>query len=99
MIDLNTLRRDIPQVCKKYGVAYVDAYGSIARNEQGENSDLDLIIEFEEPRRKLMTERFFGFLHALEDRYHMKVDLLTEKSLKNPYLIRNINKDRVRVYG
>jgi hypothetical protein len=77
----------------------VDAYGSIARNEQNEESDIDLIIEFDEPRRESISKRFFGFIHALEDHYNRKVDVLTEKSLKNPYLIKRINKDRIRVYG
>jgi predicted nucleotidyltransferase len=99
MVDLNILRKEIPEVCSRYGIAYVDVFGSVARNEQVEDSDLDLIIELEEPRRTRMTQRFFGFLHTLEDRYQLKVDLLTEKSLTNPYLIRNINKERIRIYG
>ncbi len=99
MITIDDLKRDIPEVCKRYRIAYVDAYGSIARNEQGENSDIDLIIELEEPRRESISKRFFGFIHALEDHYGQQVDVLTEKSLKNPYLIRSIEKDRVRIYG
>ena len=99
MITIDDLRRDMPEVCERFRISYVDAFGSVARNEQSENSDIDLIIELEEPRRESISKRFFGFMHALEDRYGQKVDVLTEKSLKNPYLIRSIEKDRVRIYG
>ena len=99
MITIDDLKKEIPPLCKKYKIAYVDAFGSFARSEQTNNSDIDLIIEFSEPRREKISTRFFGFLHEVEDRFQRKVDLLTERSLKNPYLEEKVNRDRVRVYG
>ena len=99
VITIDDLKRDIPEVCEQYRIAYVDAYGSIARNEQCEDSDIDLIIELEEPRRESISKRFFGFIHALEDHYGQKIDVITEKSLRKPHFIRKIDKDRVRIYG
>ena len=99
MITIDDLKKDIPEVCERFRIAYVDAFGSIARNEQNEESDIDLIIEFEEPRRESISKRYFGFIHALEDHYGRRIDVLTEKSLKNPYLIRSIDRDRIRIYG
>jgi len=99
MIRLEDLKRDIPEVCEKYQIAYVDAFGSLARNEATEQSDLDLVIEFAEPRNVGLSKRFFGFLHELEDRYQTKVDVVTEASLSNPVLKKSINRDRVRLYG
>lgn len=86
-------------MCEKYRIAYVDAFGSVARSEQKEGSDIDLIIEFSEPRQEGISKRFFGFLHEVEDRFHQKVDLLTENSLRNPFLKEKVNRDRVRIYG
>ena len=99
MITVEELKKEMPSICEKYRIAYVDAFGSIARSEQNEASDIDLIIEFTEPRRERISSRFFGFLHDVEDRFHHKVDLLTEKSLRNPFLKEKVNKDRVRIYG
>ena len=99
MITIHDLKKEIPAMCEKYKIAYVDAFGSIARLEQVENSDIDLIIEFAEPRKENLSFRFFGFLHDLEDRFHHKVDILTEKSLKNPFLRAGVNRDRIRIYG
>ena len=86
-------------MCEKYQIAYVDVFGSTARSEQGVDSDIDLIIEFSEPRRKNISHRFFGFLHELEDKYNQRVDILTEHSLQNPYLKEVVNQDRIRIYG
>ena len=99
MITVSQLRAELPELCDRYGIAYVDLFGSTARNEQGEESDIDLIIEFKEPRTQAISYRFFGFLHALEDRYQRKIDLLTERSLKNPYLLEEIDGERIRLYG
>lgn len=99
MITIEKLKREIPPLCKKYRIAYVDAFGSVARSAQTQSSDIDLIIEFLEPRREKISTRFFGFLHEVEDRFQHKVDLLTEKSLQNPFLKEKINKDRIRIYG
>ena len=99
MLTIDQLKEELPEICARYRIVYVDVFGSMARNEQTPESDIDLIIELEEPRREAISDRFFGFLHSIEDRSHQKVDLLTESSLKNPYLIKKVNKDRVRLYG
>lgn len=99
VITLDDLRKEIPEICERHQIAYVDAFGSIARGEQREDSDIDLLIEFQEPRGERISTRFFGFLHDLEDKYERKVDLLTEDSLRNPYLIKAVNADRTRIYG
>ena len=99
MVTLDKLRTDLPEICQRYRIAYVDAFGSLARNEQTDASDIDLIIEFTEPRQEAISHRFFGFLHAMEDRYQRRIDLLTENSLKNPYLRQEVNRERIRLYG
>ena len=99
MITIEELKKEISPLCEKHRIAYVDAFGSIARSEQTQDSDIDLIIEFSEPRSERISNRFFGFLHDVEDRFHHKVDLLTEKSLKNPFLKETVNQNRIRIYG
>ena len=86
MITIDDLKKEISPLCEKYRIAYVDAFSSFARSKQTNSSDIDLIIEFSKPRREKISTRFFGFLHEVEDRFQRKVDLLTERSLKNPYL-------------
>ena len=96
---IDQLKKELPDVCEKYDIAFVDLFGSTARDEDTESSDLDLIIEFREPKTRQVSKRYFGFLHSIEDRFGKKVDLLTPKSLSNPFLLNEVNKDRIRLYG
>ena len=96
---LDTLKNDLPELCEEYNIAFVDLFGSIARDDANESSDIDMIIDFNEPKTNHLSKRYFGFLHSVEDRYGRKVDLLTPKSLTNPYLKNEVNKDRIRLYG
>jgi predicted nucleotidyltransferase len=99
MNTLNDLKAVLPEICPRYGIQWVDVFGSVAREEQRPESDIDLIVEFGAPRRDNISARFFGFLHEMEARYHTRIDILTENSLKNPYLKAEIARERIRVYG
>ncbi|MDD7984258.1 nucleotidyltransferase domain-containing protein [Lentisphaera marina] len=96
---IEELKKELPEVCEKYDIAFVDLFGSIARDEGTESSDLDLIIDFQEPKSRHASKRYFGFLHSIEDKFGKNVDLLTPKSLSNPFLLNEVNKDRIRLYG
>lgn len=99
MITTDDIKASLPTICKKFKIKYVDIFGSFARNERQEESDIDLIIEFEDPIEEHVSERYFGFLHSMEDKFNRKVDLLTPRSIKNPYFKKAIERDRVRIYG
>ncbi len=71
-IHLATLRRD-------YGVARLSLFGSVARNEAGGDSDVDLLVDFgQAPTFK----QYMGALLYLEDALGCRVDLVTEGTLK-----------------
>ena len=96
---IDEIKRTLPYVCNKFRIKYVEVFGSIARDENKEDCDIDLIIEFEEPIEEDVSARYFGFLHFIEDQFNKKVDLLTPRSIRNPYLKGSINRDRIRIYG
>jgi predicted nucleotidyltransferase len=50
---LKAKRDEILQVCAKYGARNVRVFGSVARGEADEQSDIDLLVEFE-PNRSLL---------------------------------------------
>jgi len=76
-------------VLKKHGIKKIEIFGSYARGEAKQGSDLDLIVEFE--KRKSLLE-LVGIEQELEDRLGIKIDLLTEASI-SPYLIEKIKKE------
>ena len=72
-------------------------FGSVARGEFTDSSDVDLLVEFDEPDR-LPAKRFFGFLHHLEDNLNCTVDLLTATGLRNPYFRKRVEQEKVTIY-
>jgi predicted nucleotidyltransferase len=62
-----------------FGVRFLAVFGSVARGEAGEASDVDVLVEFDGPAtfRRYMDLRFF-----LEDRLGRRVDLVTQRSLR-----------------
>jgi uncharacterized protein len=83
--------------CNEYGVKRLDLFGSLARGDSSFTSDVDLLVEFENPDQK-PSKRFFGLLHYLEDALKCEVDLLTVNSLKNPYFRQKVLKEKVNIY-
>jgi predicted nucleotidyltransferase len=76
---LQTKREDILQIAAKYGAYNVRVFGSVARGEADEKSDIDLLVNMEKGRSLLDLA---GLLIELEDLLGCKVDVITEKGLR-----------------
>ena len=72
-------RDEILRIARKYGAGNVRAFGSVARGEADESSDLDLIVELE-PGRSLLD--LGGLQFELEELMGYPVDVVTERGLK-----------------
>ncbi len=70
---LDILKKEKPVLAGKYGVEEVAIFGSYARNEQTEESDIDLLIKLKEPRLKYWA----GVYDYLEGLFKKKIDLVT----------------------
>jgi predicted nucleotidyltransferase len=77
--DLLRERRDeILRIAAKHGAGNVRVFGSAARSEAGDESDIDLLVEFE-PGRTLLDQA--GLVVELEGVLGRKVDVVTEGGL------------------
>jgi predicted nucleotidyltransferase len=95
---LEEIKKVAEPACREFKVKRLDLFGSLARGEGTAQSDVDLLVEFEEPDVDL-SKRFFGLLHHLEDVLGCDVDLLTVSSLRNPFFCRRVFKERKNIYG
>jgi uncharacterized protein len=95
---LEEIKKVAMPACQEFKVKRLDLFGSFARGEHMTESDIDLLVEFEEPDLH-PSKRFFGLLHHLEDALGCEVDLLTVSSLSNPYFRRRVLKERMNIYG
>lgn len=67
------------EVIASFGVRRFGLFGSFVRSDQDENSDIDLLIDFE-PEKKSF-ENFMNLAYFLEDLLGRKIDLVTRESL------------------
>ena len=84
------LEQKIIQFFKDKDVKKVELFGSFARKEEKENSDIDLLIDF-----KGGLFEFVKLKNSLEEKLHKKVDLVTKDSI-SPYIWEYV-KDDIKV--
>jgi uncharacterized protein len=83
------LTRNEPEL-QRLGVRRCGLFGSFARGEQNDQSDVDILVEFEEGQKTF--DNFMALAFFLEDLLGRKVDLLTPESL-SPYIGPHILKE------
>lgn len=89
---LQTLASGKPEWSKKYKVLSMALFGSYAREEQGEGSDVDILVEVD-PRIGL---EFVSLAEEIERQLGIKVDLVSRRAMK-PRHFQFISRDLVYV--
>ena len=69
------------QIVQKYGLKRLGIFGSYARNEQTPESDLDLLVEFEDNTPDL-AEKKEQLKAEIQSVFHIPVDICREKYMK-----------------
>ena len=90
---LNFLKEYKQHFTKTYGVTKIGLFGSYARDEQKEDSDIDITVEIDS---KNSFRSFFGLKKELEEKLGKKIDLGIESTLK-PIAKKQIQKDLIYV--
>jgi len=73
------LKENHPYLAANFGVSKIGLFGSYAKGQPEETSDIDLVVEFQHP----IGFRFFELVDYLENLFGHKVDLLTPAGLQN----------------
>ena len=90
---LAQLRAHKPHLASQFGVADIALFGSYAREEGAEGSDIDLLVSFNGPAD---ARSYFGTHFYLEDLLGGSVDLVTDKALR-PELRPSIEREALHV--
>lgn len=93
-MDLKEIKKQIKPVLQKYGITEASIVGSVARNEEVENSDIDIIIE---ATKDMSLLTFSRLKLELENVLKKKVDLIERSALKTR-LKNYLLKDEVKVF-
>lgn len=86
---LDFLRQHKQEMHDRFGVTKIGLFGSYARGEAREDSDIDVAIEFS----RYSADGYFGVLHLLEDSFKKRIDLGIESNFKpilKPYILKEI---------
>ncbi len=92
-IALTLLQTIKPMLTQQFGVTQLALFGSTARDEARDDSDVDILVSFDGPAT---SARYFGVQFLLEDNLGCTVDLVTDKALR-PELRPFIEKEAIHV--
>ena len=87
---LNVLRAHKPILSQRFGVRELALFGSFARDQATDTSDVDILVQFDAP---LNWQRYFRAQGYLEDLLGRPVDLATDQDLRveiRPYVEREV---------
>ena len=88
---LKILRQHKQELKQKFGVKRLGVFGSYVRDEQAEDSDVDIVVEFEKGRKTF--DNFIDLVFFLEELLGKKVDLVTSESVSpsiRPYIAEEV---------
>jgi len=82
------------EVAEKFGVRSMRLFGSVARNEHNESSDVDICVEMEPSLLRRSGLRIY-----LEELLNCKVDVLRFHKNMDSYLTQQIEKDGIQIFN
>ncbi|EKE05806.1 MAG: hypothetical protein ACD_19C00176G0028 [uncultured bacterium] len=92
---INFEKKTIKKICEENDIKYLGLFGSYARNEANQKSDVDLLVSF------IKSKGFFELVqieNKFSKAFNVKVDLVTKNAL-NVYLKPYVNKDLKTLYN
>jgi len=97
LIDNNI--ESLKRLCNIYNVDKMYLFGSALTSNFNEKSDIDFLVKFKPIELAQYFENYLEFKENLESLFGREIDLLEEQTLRNPILIKSINRSKELIYG
>jgi len=94
LMNINIYKDMLINICRENNVQKLCLFGSVARNEAKQDSDIDLLIKFS--KRKSLLDMVM-LENTLSEKIGRTIDLLTESAI-SPYLKDQINNEMIVIY-
>ncbi len=89
----------IQMILEKLGIKRCYVFGSASSGDFNDQSDIDLLLSFDDQLSvKEYTNNYFELHYQLRSLLNREIDIVTEKTLSNPYFIDHINKSKALIY-
>lgn len=95
--DINN--KEFKLLCANHNVDTMYLFGSALTNNFKATSDIDFLVKFKPGNLSGYFENYINFKEKLKKFFGREVDLVEEQTLKNPILIKSINRNKELVYG
>ena len=96
MTDISTIKKTITPIARSYGVKRIYLFGSYAKGNATENSDIDLLVEKGKPMSLL---KLSGMRQSVQEALDLSVDLVTTAGIEDAFLFMRTNCNKVAVHG
>jgi predicted nucleotidyltransferase len=96
---INQNKEVIQKLCETHNVDKLYLFGSATTTKFNEKSDIDFLVKFKSFDLKLYFSNYTDFKEKLKNLLQREIDLVEEQTLKNPYLISSIDKNKELIYG
>jgi len=87
------------QLCNTYNVDKMYLFGSALNSNFNSRSDIDFLVKFKSIDLAQYFDNYSDFKESLKNLFGREIDLVEEQTLRNPILIRSINRSKELVYG
>jgi predicted nucleotidyltransferase len=97
--DIKKRLKDFANLCSEHKVKYLYAFGSSVTDRFDPlKSDIDLLVEIDDSDPIERGEKLIDLWDKFELFFNKKIDLLTDSSIRNPILRKNIDNTKILIY-
>lgn len=90
---------NLKSLCVKFHVDKLYTFGSILNSNFNQTSDIDFLVKFKKIELAQYFDNYINLKENLKKLLGRDIDLVEEQTLKNPILIKSINRNKALVYG
>ena len=92
-------KEDLKLICQALKIKSLYAFGSVVTDKFSDNSDIDFLISFDDNISvDEYTNNYFFLHYRLRELFKREIDIVTERTLSNPYFIESINETKELIY-
>lgn len=92
-------KNELIAICKALNIKRLYAFGSVVSDSFRDDSDIDFLISFADNLSiDEYTKNYFALHYKLRELFKREIDIVTERTLSNPYFIESINETKQLIY-
>lgn len=98
MLNITPYEEKLKKVCVEKHLKKLDLFGSATNDSFGDDSDIDIIVEFDKQTGENLFDKYFELKEELGAIFHRPIDIVIESSIRNPFLKESISQTRRSIY-